>query len=257
MGITMTPPKTVAVIGFKDSGKTRVVEALVAELTRRGFTVGTLKHTAENIMFDTPGKDTSRHREAGAKATAILHQNAAAIFIDDHVKIGDVVKALGTLDYLVIEGFKTLDTHARILVPRGDDDTPTLSNGLEIAAVKIHGSRFMGDTSLPVVNLSDEEALADIVEEKAYPILPGVNCRGCGYQDCRSLGEAILAGEAQASQCVRNSVEFTLRVNDEPVPLGGFVQRAFKGMLLGFLRSLKGGETPRKIEIAFEVDDDE
>jgi molybdopterin-guanine dinucleotide biosynthesis protein B len=253
----MTPPKTVAVVGFKDSGKTMVVEALVAELTQRGRRVGTLKHTAENIAFDTPGKDTARHRDAGAKAAAILHQDAAAIFIDDHVPIGDAVRALGDLDVLVIEGFKTVDTHARILVPRGDDDIPQLTNGLEIAAVKIHGSKFMGDTSLPVVNLTDAEALADIVEEKAYPILPGVNCRGCGYEDCRSLGEAILSGEADAKQCVRNSVEFTLRVNDEPVPLGGFVQRAFKGMLLGFLRSLKGGDHPQRVEIAFEVEDDE
>jgi molybdopterin-guanine dinucleotide biosynthesis protein B len=253
----MTPLKTVAVLGFKNSGKTRVVEALVAELTRRGHRVGTVKHTAENIEFDTPGKDTARHREAGAKASAILHQNAAAIFIDDHVKIGDAARALGNLDIIVIEGFKTLDTHARILVPREDDDIPKLSNGLEIATVKIHGSMFMGDTDLPVVNLSDAEALADIVEEKAYPMLPGVNCHGCGYQDCRSLGQAILGGEADARQCVRNSVEFTLRVNDEPVPLGGFVQRAFKGMLLGFLRSLKGGDSPRRVEIAFEVDDDE
>jgi molybdopterin-guanine dinucleotide biosynthesis protein B len=253
----MTPPKTIAVVGFKDSGKTRVVEALVAELTRRGHTVGTLKHTAENIEFDTPGKDTARHREAGARAAAILHQDAAAMFIDDHVKVGDAAKALGDLDILVIEGFKTLDTHARILVPREDDDIPKLSNGLEIAAVKIHGSILMGDTDLPVVNLADAMTLAEIVEEKAYPMLPGVNCHGCGYQDCRSLGQAILGGEAEARQCVRNSIEFTLRVNDEPVPLGGFVQRAFKGMLLGFLRSLKGGDSPHRVEIAFEVEEDE
>ena len=253
----MTPPKTVAVVGFKDSGKTRAVEALVREFTLRGRRVGTLKHTAENIEFDTPGKDTARHREAGAVATAILHQDAAALFIDGQVPIGDAARALGDLDILIIEGFKTLDTHARILVPREDTDIPKLSNGLEIAAVKIHGSMFMGDTDLPVVNLADAEALADIVEEKAYPMLPGVNCRGCGYENCRRLGKAILRGEADAKQCVRNSVEFTLRVNDEPVPLGGFVQRAFKGMLVGFLRSLKGGDNPRRVEIAFEVDEDE
>ena len=253
----MTPPKTVAVVGFKDSGKTRAVEALVAELKRRGHRVGTLKHTAENIELDTPGKDTARHREAGAVATAILRQDAAAFFIDDHVKVGDAVKALGDLDILVVEGFKTLDTHARLLVPREDDDIPKLRNGLEIAAVKIHGSMFTGDTDLTVVNLANAEALADFVEEKAYPMLPGVNCHGCGYDNCRSLGQAILGGEAEATQCVRDSVEFTLRVNDEPVPLGGFVQRAFKGMLLGFLRSLKGVGSPRRVEIAFEAENDE
>jgi molybdopterin-guanine dinucleotide biosynthesis protein B len=253
----MTPPKTVAVVGFKNSGKTRVVEALVGELTRRGRRVGTLKHTAENIVFDTPGKDTARHRDAGAKATAILHQNAAAILIDDHVKVEDAVKALGDINILVVEGFKTLDTHARLLVPTMDEDIGKLRNGLEIAAVKVPGSRFTGDKDLPVVQLGDAAQLADLVEEKAYPMLPGVNCRGCGYDDCRSLGQAILGGEAEARRCVRNSVEFTLRVNDEPVPLGGFVQRAFRGMLLGFLRSLKGVGSPHRVEIAFEVEEDE
>ncbi|MBN2334261.1 molybdopterin-guanine dinucleotide biosynthesis protein B [Candidatus Bathyarchaeota archaeon] len=253
----MTPPKTVAVVGYKDSGKTRVVEALVNELTGRGRRVGTLKHTAEDTGFDTPGKDTARHREAGSKATAILHDNAAAIFIDDHVSVADAVKALGHLDILIIEGFKTLDTHARILVPRKDEDVGKLSNGLEIAAVMITGSGFTGVTDLPMVPLAEASRLADIVEDRSYPMLPGVNCRGCGYDDCRSLGEAILRGEADASQCVRNSVEFTLRVNGEPVPLGGFVQRAFKGMLVGFLKSLKGGDDPRRVEIAFEVQEDE
>jgi molybdopterin-guanine dinucleotide biosynthesis protein MobB len=50
----MVAPRAVSVIGFKDAGKTRVVEVLVAELTRRGHRVGTLKHTAEDVSLDKP-----------------------------------------------------------------------------------------------------------------------------------------------------------------------------------------------------------
>lgn len=253
----MTPPKTVAVVGFKDSGKTRVVEALVGELTRRGFRVGTVKHTAENIDFDTPGKDTRRHRDAGAVASAILHDNAAAFFLDDHVTIQDAMKCLGALNFLVIEGFKTLDTHARVLVPREDGDIEKLRNGLEVAAVKIPGSGFSGGGGVPVVELSDAARLADLVESKAYPMLPGADCHGCGYPDCRSLGKAILGGDAEATRCVRNYEAFTLKVNGESLPLNNFVRRALTNMLTGFIKALKGGEDAERVELAFEVDPDE
>jgi molybdopterin-guanine dinucleotide biosynthesis protein B len=252
----MTPPRTVAVVGFKDSGKTRVVEALVGELTRRGHRVGTVKHTAENIDFDTPGKDTRRHRDAGAVATTILHDNAAAFFMDDHVTIQDAVRCLGALDFLVIEGFKTLDTHARILVPREDGDVDKLRNGLEVAAVKMPGSGFNGDGGVEAVELSDAAKLTDIVESRAYPMLPGVNCHGCGYPDCRTLGKAVLGGDADATQCVRNYVAFTLKVNDESVPLNNFTRRALTNMLMGFIKTLKGGEKSERVELAFEVDRD-
>lgn len=251
----MTPPRTVSVVGFKDSGKTRVVEALVGELTRRGYRVGTLKHTAENIDFDTPGKDTRRHREAGARATAILHENAAAFFVDDYVSVADAVRSLGPLDFLVVEGFKTLDTHARILVPREDADVDKLRNGLEIAAVKIPGSAYTG-AGVPAVDLSDAAKLADLAESKAYPMLPGADCHGCGYPDCRSLGKAILDGDAEATRCIRNYTAFTLKVNGESLPLNNFVRRALTNMLTGFIKALKGGEEPERVELAFEVDPD-
>jgi len=251
----MTPPRAVSVVGFKDSGKTRVVEALVGELTRRGLKVGTLKHTAENIDLDTPGKDTRRHREAGAVASAILHENAVALFVDGHVTLADAVTRLGRLDLVVIEGFKTLDTHARILVPREDADVDRLRNGLEIAAVKVPCSAYTG-AGLTALELSDAAGLADLVESKAYPMLPGADCHGCGYPDCRSLGQAILGGDAEATRCVRNYEAFTLKLNGESVPLNNFVRRALTNMLMGFIKALKGGENAERVELSFEVDRD-
>jgi len=245
------PPKTVSVTGFKNSGKTMVVEALVKELSTRGHRVGTLKHTADDIDLDTPGKDTSRHRDAGSVATGILQDNTTALFIDEKLSIHQAAEKLGVIDILVIEGFKTVDTHARIIVPREDGDK--LSNGLDIATVKIPESRYTGQA----LTLDDAAKIADIVEEKAYPMLPGLDCHSCGYDDCKSMGAALLAGEAEQSQCVGYRSDGALKVNGVEVAMGNFVRGIMKNVVLGFIKSLKGGEKARKVEISFEVNDDE
>ena len=247
------PPKTVSVTGFKNSGKTSVVEALVRELSLRGHRVGTLKHTADDIDLDTPGKDTGRHRDAGSVATGILQESTTALFIDEKLSIHQAAEKLGTIDYLVIEGFKTVDTHVRIIVPREDGDEEKLSNGLEIAMVKIPESRYTGEA----LALDDTAKIADIVEERAYPMLPGLDCRSCGYDDCKSMGVALLAGETELSQCVGYRSDGILKVDGVRVAMGNFVRTAMVNVVLGFIKTLKGGEKARKVELSFEVDDDE
>lgn len=246
------PPKTIAVTGYKNSGKTRVVEALTAELTRRGHKVGTIKHTADNITLDTPGKDTARHREAGSTATAILQENMAAIFLDKHLTLQRAAEMLGPLDFLVIEGFKSKDTHARIIVPRGNEELDGLRKGLEIAVVKLPESGFDEETDLPVLALEQVSELADIVEARAFPLLPALDCHSCGYHDCVSMGRGLLAGEAVITQCVGYGSSFSLRVNDVNVPLGNFTREAMENVILGFIKTLKGGEEARKIQLEFE-----
>ena len=247
------PPKTVSVTGFKNSGKTSVVEAIVRELSSRGHRVGTLKHTADDIDLDTPGKDTSRHRSAGSVATGILQENTTAVFIDEKMSIHQAAEKLGTIDYLVIEGFKTVDTHARIIVPREDGDVEKLSNGLEIATVKILDSKYMGEA----LTLDDVEKIADTVEARAYQMLPGIDCHSCGYDNCKSMGVGLLGGEAELSQCVGYRSDGILKVNGVDVAMGSFVRDIMQTVVLGFIKSLKGGEKARKVELTFEVNDDE
>jgi molybdopterin-guanine dinucleotide biosynthesis protein B len=248
----MTPPKAVAVVGYKDSGKTQVVEALFRELTSRGFNVGTLKHTAENMPLDTPGKDTHRHREAGSKASAIIHENGAALFIDGYMTINEAIAKLGALDYVVIEGFKTLTTVARVIVPKVTEHVEELSNGLEMAVVDLLKGE-LPIASTPIIPLDRINELTDIVEKSAFPILAGLNCHGCGYENCHELGRAILRREAEAERCVAYTPDFILKVNDEDIPLGPFVQDVTRNIILGLVKSYKGVRNPRKIEIKFEA----
>lgn len=223
------------------------------ELTSRGYKVGTLKHTAEDVLLDTPGKDTWRHREAGSGASAIIQERSAAFFIDKYLTVNEAVAKLGSLDFAVVEGFKSLDILTKIIVPREVGEVEILSDGLEIAVADLLGGEIPVQTNVPVIPLDKVGDLADLVERKVFPLLPGLNCGGCGYDDCKSLAKAILAGEAEVERCVRYALSFSLRVNDEVIPLGPFVQSAMRNVVFGFVKSLKGVEDPSRVELMFEL----
>jgi molybdopterin-guanine dinucleotide biosynthesis protein B len=251
----MGAPRTVAVVGFKAAGKTRVVEALIAELTRRGYSVGTLKHTSEDQPLDKPGTDTWRHAEAGAISSAILSDNRTAIFLRHVMSIQRAADILGDIDFIIMEGFKAIDTVPRIMVPRDREEISTLTIGLEIAAVDVEGK--MGDIGyVPMIKLNDVSRLADIVEQRAYPLLAGLNCKACGFPTCREMGKAILSGQGEANSCVKYSSDVLLRVNGSTVPLNKFVQSTFANVVLGLLKTLKGSEKPFRVELEFEVRED-
>jgi molybdopterin-guanine dinucleotide biosynthesis protein B len=252
----MGAPRAVAVVGFKAAGKTRVVEALVVELTRRGYRVGTLKHTAEDQSLDKPGTDTYRHAAAGAVSSAILSDNRTAIFLRRAMNLQRAADALGDVDFMIMEGFKTLGVAPRVIVPRDAEEVETLRMGLEIASVDVDGKvPEAGD--LPVVSVDDVATLADIVEVRAYPLLAGLDCKACGFKTCGGLGKAILAGEADAGKCVRYGGDVVLRVDGSVVALNKFTGSALANVVLGFMKTLKGSENPHRVELVFEARDDD
>ncbi len=72
--------KRVHIIGRKNSGKTTLITELVRYLSEQGYRVGTIKHTHHQHELDTPGKDSHRHRQAGAAPVGIIARNMSAIF---------------------------------------------------------------------------------------------------------------------------------------------------------------------------------
>ena len=228
------------------------MEALVRELTGRGYRVGTLKHTAEDVHLDTPGKDTWRHREAGSRASAILHEKSAAVFIDRYVSVNEATDLLGNVDFIVIEGFKSLDIMARIVVPKEPGEIEELSNGLEIAVADLTDGGIKSGV-VPVITIDRPKELGDLVEGRAFPILAGLDCGGCGYEDCRGLAEAVLDGEAEAERCVLYAPGFSLKVDGRVIPLGPFARDVTMNAILGLVGSFKGVDNPRKVELSFEV----
>lgn len=253
----MSPSKAVAVVGFKGAGKTRVVEALVRELSRRGYRVGTVKHASCEHPLDIPGKDTWRHREAGSYSTAILTSKGSAVYLNHPTDLNGIITLLGPVDFLILEGFKSLEGVARIIVPSAPGDIESLSNGLEIAmALPSDEEAHPHEMGIPVIPIGRIGDLASLVLERAFPILPGLDCGSCGYESCKALAKAILAGKADAESCtVLFGGGVRLKVDGRPIPLNPFVRGLMGNVVLGMVRTLKGVERPKGIEISMDLEE--
>ena len=114
-----------AVVGAKNSGKTVVIENLVNYLINKGFRIATIKHTSHSHRFDTPGKDSYRHRQAGARLTIAISEEEVAIFAQPNVldirQLKDISR--GQIDAWLIEGDLRSD-RPKILVTRQMKELP-------------------------------------------------------------------------------------------------------------------------------------
>ena len=125
--------KRVHIIGRKNHGKTTLVVDLVRELRRREVRVATIKHTHHEHELDTPGKDSHKHRTAGAAAVGIVSRGMSAVFWEDTTEHDDdrqyarFESILSACDLILVEG----DAHAqapKIEVWRAACKTEPLAN---------------------------------------------------------------------------------------------------------------------------------
>jgi molybdopterin-guanine dinucleotide biosynthesis protein MobB len=101
----------IAVVGSKRSGKTTTVEALVKELSSRGYRIATVKHISErNFTMDTKGKDTWRYAQAGARTIiGIASEEIATIEkASGSVSLREILRRCRDHDIVLLEGFKKL-----------------------------------------------------------------------------------------------------------------------------------------------------
>ncbi len=99
----------VAFVGRHNSGKTTLITKVIAELTRRGFDVGSVKHHGhKGFEIDIPGKDSWRHRHAGATETFIASPDMAADIktLDQELECSEIVKKMPGHDVVLVEGYR-------------------------------------------------------------------------------------------------------------------------------------------------------
>jgi molybdopterin-guanine dinucleotide biosynthesis protein B len=116
----MSPPiPMVSLVGNSGAGKTTFLEKLIPELTHRGFRVGTIKHDVHGFQMDKPGKDSWRHKQAGASTTIISSAKQIGIVMDvdhDHTPT-ELISYLSNMDIILFEGYKRA-THPKIEIFR-------------------------------------------------------------------------------------------------------------------------------------------
>jgi len=152
----------VSVVGKSNSGKTTLVERVVAALTERGYRVGTVKHSAEQFSMDVPGKDSYRHYQAGAVVSAVASSNQLGIVrrIDPGTSLDTIIETFFTdVDIVITEGYKSAPTPKIIVQPL---DTDMLPAGEIIA--EIDADPTSSDT--PRFMTSDISALTDLIESQ-------------------------------------------------------------------------------------------
>jgi molybdopterin-guanine dinucleotide biosynthesis protein MobB len=160
--------RRIHIIGRKNSGKTTLVVELVEELTRRGFSVGTIKHTSHRHELDTPGKDSHRHREAGARLVGVLSRNLAAVFrpLDREDQEVDPYEALSAsfaeCDLVLVEGdSSTAMTKVEVWRAAARHDPVAAEDGTIRAVI----TDDQPDVEVPLWPRSDRAALADRILE--------------------------------------------------------------------------------------------
>lgn len=157
--------KLYGVIGWKNAGKTGLMERLVAEITARGFTVSTIKHAHHAFDLDRPGKDSHRHRLAGAREVLLASQSRWALLHETgeapEPPMAELVAKLAPCDLVLVEGYKR-DAHAKIEVFRSgtghsliQPDDPTVR--------AIATDMALGPQPVPLFDLDDTAAIADFI----------------------------------------------------------------------------------------------
>jgi molybdopterin-guanine dinucleotide biosynthesis protein B len=102
----MLPP-VLSIVGKSESGKTTLIEKIIPELKRRGYRIGIVKHAHHGFEMDRKGKDSHRHRQAGADTVMIASPGQIAMVKDvPNECLDDLVPFFSDMDILISEGFK-------------------------------------------------------------------------------------------------------------------------------------------------------
>ena len=208
----------VSIVGKSDSGKTTLIEKIIPELNRRGYKVATVKHDVHGFDIDREGKDSWRHKKAGAHTVMISSPEKMAMVRD--VKEDIPLKELRgrfikDVDIIISEGYKN-EKHPKIEVYRKDVHEELLCSRKDLLIAIASDKEF--DVGVPCLHLDDAQGITNIIEER------------------------FLKKKAKPS--------IMLRVNGENIVLKPFIKDMMIRSINGMISALKDCEDPKEVEIS-------
>lgn len=151
--------------GWSGSGKTTLMAALIPELVARGIAVSTIKHAHHAFDVDQPGKDSWRHREAGATEVLVASERRWALMHElreaAEPSLDELVAHMTPVDLLLVEGYKR-HPHPKIEVYRAALGKPLIYPG-DPFVVAIASDEKPADAPLPWLPLDDPPAVARFI----------------------------------------------------------------------------------------------
>jgi molybdopterin-guanine dinucleotide biosynthesis protein B len=156
----------VSIVGRSNTGKTTLIEKMIKELVARGYRVATIKHNLHGFDIDHPGKDSWRHREAGARLTVLASPKKVALIkdVDRDYTIDEIRdRYVEDADILLVEGYKEND-FPKIEVFRSSLGVELLSRK-EGNLLAVASDRPLG-VDVPCLDINDARGIVDLVEER-------------------------------------------------------------------------------------------
>jgi molybdopterin-guanine dinucleotide biosynthesis protein B len=161
--------KIFGVAGWSGSGKTTLVTALIPALVARGLTVSTVKHAHHDFDIDKPGKDSHRHREAGASEVLIASGRRWALMHElrdaTEPTLDELIAHLSPVDLVLVEGFK-FDRHAKLEVHRPSLGKPLLA-AEDTHVVAVASDEAVAGLKMPLFRLDDVTGIAEFILAKS------------------------------------------------------------------------------------------
>ena len=158
----------VSFIGRSNSGKTTLIERVIPELVRVGYRVATVKHAGHGFDLDTEGKDSWRHKRAGASSVIVVSKGSLAMFTDvsEQLKVEEVRDRFldGSYDLIIAEGWKS-EGYPKIVVVRDQLGEISYSSDGLLAVV----SDKPIDQQVPVLHLDDIAGVAALLIQQ-FPL---------------------------------------------------------------------------------------
>ncbi len=208
----------ISVVGRSDSGKTTLIEKLLAELASRGYNVGTVKHDVHGFDIDKPGKDSWRHSQAGSRLVAISSPDKVAVYekVARELSLDEIVtRYFYDVDLILTEGFKR-EAKLKIEIMRGSKQE-LLSPRAQILFVASDIDVTDAKSDEPnIIDLNDPKKMVDIIEDKVLS---------------------------------RDIPQVSLYADGKKIPLNKIMKPMVLNTFLGLIASLKGVDDPQDISL--------
>jgi molybdopterin-guanine dinucleotide biosynthesis protein B len=164
--------RMIGLAGWSGSGKTTLLTKVIPCLTGRGKRVSTLKHAHHAFDIDRPGKDSFQHRSAGATEVLVVSGNRWALMHElrgaPEPPLPVLLGKLSDVDLVLIEGFKR-ERFPKLEIYRAENGKPLL-HPQDRWIVAVASDSPLPDASVPVVDLNDIDAVADLLLAQAIPV---------------------------------------------------------------------------------------
>jgi len=164
----MKKPKVVTIVGRSDSGKTTLVEKLIAAYRARGLVVSAVKSMQHDFSIDQPGKDSSRYKEAGADSLIITNGKTYALVSGNRDHADPLKLALRHFsgsDIIIIEGYKEGRT-PKVEVVGDSNEPPLYRSGIENIRMIVSDRKQM--SGMPVFRRNDVEGIMNGIERHIF-----------------------------------------------------------------------------------------